>query len=94
MPAFPSSPASGAADSRTPVLVGAGGGYAPAQLETAFIDGGTSAVYTGDLFQDAALAPASLAAALSFRIRHVVPVFIQQVGIRSPRSTPVPSPTP
>lgn len=83
-PAFYASiiPTIRAADPRTPVLVGPGGAYNIDQIATSYIDGGSGIVYTGNLFEQYATDSASYAAALDFRSKSNVPVFIQQVGIR------------
>lgn len=83
-PAFYASiiPSVRAADPNAPILVGAGGGYDIGHIATAYIDGGSGIVYTGDLFEHAIRDPTSYPAVTNFRIQYDAPVFIQQIGIR------------
>jgi hypothetical protein len=87
-PAFYASllPSIRASEPGIPVMVGAGAGYDLQHIDTAYIEGATSIVYTGDLFLQAASDPQWLAALTQFRSSHDAPVFVQQVGIR--KSTP------
>jgi hypothetical protein len=71
-------------DSRTPILVGPGSGYAMKHIEDAFItDPGNSMklIYTANMLSQGALSMDQLGTFLNFRCAHHVPVIVQQVGI-------------
>jgi len=83
-PAFYASiiPSIRALDPRTPILVGAIGGYDIRQIATAYIPDVPGLIYTGDLLQYGSSHPKFLTFATDFRAAKNVPLFIQQVGVR------------
>jgi hypothetical protein len=71
-------------DSRTPILIGPGSGYAMKHIDDAIIpDQGNSMklIYTANMLSGEALSMADLGTFLTFRSTRHVPVFVQQVGI-------------
>jgi hypothetical protein len=70
-----------AIDARTPLLVGANGGYSETMVATALIPGIPGLIYTVDLLNDNAQDPAALSVVTSFRDSQQVPIFVQQVGV-------------
>ena len=69
-------------DAKTPLLVGADGGYDVVHLDTAYIDK-PGLVYTGDFLSFGSSHPEWVMQYVSaFRAQRQVPVFIQQVGVK------------
>jgi hypothetical protein len=78
-------------DQRTPFLIGANNGYDIKQASAAYISTSTPIIYTGDLFvhigqtqsENIADLKTRLQVLLQLRTTYSVPIFVQQVGVRS-----------
>jgi hypothetical protein len=70
-----------AIDARTPILVGADGGYELKQIATAYMPNVPNLIYTGDILTNSTNTPTYITGAAGFRTQFNVPIFIQQVGL-------------
>jgi hypothetical protein len=72
-------------DTRTPILIGPGGGYSMKNINEALPDptdtNPNGLIYTANMLSGEALSMDDLPAFLEFRSTRDVPVFVQQVGI-------------
>jgi hypothetical protein len=71
-----------AKDPVTPILVGTGSSYSMKRIDTALIPGVGNLIYTGDILSHEAADPASVTVATQFRDSAMVPIFVQQVGVK------------